>query len=913
MDAYTPFLIAGLVTGAVYGLAGIGLVLTYKTSGVFNFAHGALATVAAYVFYQLNVEEGVGWQVSAAVAVLVVGPILGLLLELIARRIATTALAYQVAATIGLLLFVEAAIQLLFKSSMPRTVPPFLTSATFDLSGTTVAWSDVIVFLFAVAVTVALAVFFRLSRTGLEMRAVVDDPELLGLLGTSSSGVRRLAWVLGTVLVSASGVLFAPLLPLDPLQLTLLVVAAFGAAAIGAFSSLPLTLAGGLAIGVLASLSTKWFTTGVLTGVPSALPFLVLFAVLLFFPRSKLTGRGFLTTSSRPAWKAPTRVQVTSGLLVFVLLALVPTFAGVHLTAWTVMVASIIIFLSLSLLVRTSGQVSLAAVSFTAIGAAGFSHLAVDQSLPWLLALFLAGLVAVPIGAVLSIPAIRLNGLYLALATFGFGILLQSMFYSQDFMFGSSGLGLPEPRPDWGWIDVSSDRGYYYLVLVFVALVTGLLLWLGHSRLGRLMRGMADSPMAVSTSGAEVNVTRVLVFCLAAFLASIGGALAAVAQTTALGDSYQPFTSLVFFVLIMIVGGGEPWNALLASALVFLVPSYVTDPDVALYSQLLFGAAAVIFAVLPPRFREVPAPVRRLLDRAAPQVTTPDVPAATAQRTPVAAGGRLTVSDLIITFGGITAVDGVSLTAPTGTITGLIGPNGAGKTTTFNACSGLVRPASGTVALDGHDVTRRGPAYRARHGIGRTFQRMELLESLTVLENVVMGADAALSGYNPFSHVVSRPGATARARARALEAIELCDLATVTDRPVSALSTGQRRLVELARCLAGDFRVLLLDEPSSGLDHHETARFGDILKRVVAERGVGILLVEHDMSLVMDVCSYLYVIDFGKPIFEGTPDEVSASHVVRSAYLGDSDLETAVAERDSVLHDRDDPELQVTR
>lgn len=912
MNAYIPFLIAGLVTGAVYGLAGIGLVLTYKTSGVFNFAHGALATIAAYVFYQLNVEEGVGWQAAAILAVLVVGPTLGIVLELIARRIATAALTYQVAATIGLLLFVEAGIQLLFKSTMPRTVPPFLTTATFDLAGTTVAWSDVIVFLFAVAVTVTLAVFFRVSRTGLQMRAVVDDPELLGLLGTSSMTVRRLAWVLGTVLVSASGVLFAPLLPLDPLQLTLLVVAAFGAAAIGAFSSLPLTLAGGLAIGVLASLSTKWFTTGVLTGVPSALPFLVLFAVLLFFPRSKLTGRGFLANTSRPGWKAPTRVQVTSGLVVLGFLALVPTFAGVHLTAWTVMVASIIIFLSLSLLVRTSGQVSLAAVSFTAIGAAGFSHLAVTHSLPWLVALFLAGLVAVPIGAVLAIPAIRLNGLYLALATFGFGILLQSMFYSQDFMFGASGLGLPEPRPGWTWIDVASDRGYYYLVLVFVALTTGLLLWLGHSRLGRLMRGMADSPMAVSTSGTEVNVTRVLVFCLSAFLASIGGALAAVAQTTALGDSYQPFTSLVFFVLIVIVGGGEPWNALVASALVFLVPSYITDADAALYSQLLFGAAAVVFAILPAKVREVPAPLRRLLDGFAPRTTRPKVPVGAVKRSSVTPGS-LTVTDLTITFGGITAVDGVSLAAATGTITGLIGPNGAGKTTTFNACSGLVRPGAGRVALDGHDVTTRGPAYRARHGIGRTFQRMELLESLTVLENVVMGADAAQSGYNPFSHVVSRPGTIARARARAVEAIEMCDLATVMDRPVSALSTGQRRLVELARCLAGDFRVLLLDEPSSGLDHHETAKFGDILKRVVTERGIGILLVEHDMSLVMDVCSYLYVIDFGKPIFEGTPDEVMASPVVRAAYLGDSDLETMSAALTPVPHDRDDPELQVTR
>jgi ABC-type branched-subunit amino acid transport system ATPase component/branched-subunit amino acid ABC-type transport system permease component len=893
MTEYLPFIVAGLVTGAVYGLAGVGLVLTYKTSGVFNFAHGALATVAAYVFYVLNVEHAVSWPVAAACAVFLAAPVMGVVLELITRRIATAGLAHQVSATVGLLLAVEAGTDLLFDPTVVRVVPAFLTDETFRVLDTNVQWADVIVFAFSIVVTAALALFFRTSRTGLQMRAVVDNPELLSLFGGSPAGTRRLAWVLGSMLVAASGVLFAPLLPLNPLQLTLLVVAAFGAAAIGSFSSLPLTLVGGLLIGVLASLSTKWFTTGVLSGVPVSLPFIVLFAVLLLFPKRRLAGKAFTVARSRATWSAPASVQLVSGALVIALLATVPSFAGVRLTAWTVAVASVLVFLSLSLLVRTSGQVSLAHVSFTAIGAAAFSHLAVDHEMPWLVALLLAGLIAVPIGAVLAIPAIRLTGLYLALATFGFGILLQNMFYSQDYMFGATGLGLSEPRPGWSWVDVQSDEGYYYLVLTFVAVATGLVIWLNKSRLGRLMRGLADSPMAVATSGAEVNVTRVMVFCLSAFLAAVGGALAAVAQTTVNGDSYQPLTSLIFFVVVMIVLGGEPWNAVIASASFFLVPAYLATGDVVTWTQVAFGVTGVAVALLPAGAGEVPEPVRRMVDRLSRRrVRSFTAPAAGLR--PTVEPGALEVRGLDVRFGGVQAVAGVSLTAPTGSITGLIGPNGAGKTTTFNACSGLNRPASGTVVLDGHDLTGRGPAHRARRGLGRTFQKMELFESLTVRENVAIGADAARSGFNPLSHIFSNPVRSRRAAAYTQQAIEMCALTELAERPVSALSTGQRRLVELARCLAGDFRILLLDEPSSGLDHAETEFFGAILKNAVAQRGLGILLVEHDMSLVLDVCQHIYVLDFGKPIFDGSPEQVVASPIVRAAYLGDAEVEAVV-------------------
>jgi ABC-type branched-subunit amino acid transport system ATPase component len=259
------------------------------------------------------------------------------------------------------------------------------------------------------------------------------------------------------------------------------------------------------------------------------------------------------------------------------------------------------------------------------------------------------------------------------------------------------------------------------------------------------------------------------------------------------------------------------------------------------------------------------------------------------------APGALEVDDLTVRFGGLVAVEGLALRAPTGSITGLIGPNGAGKTTTFNACSGLIRPSRGVVRIDDRDVTRRSAAARARAGMGRTFQKMELFDSLTVRENVAIGVEAALAGANPLTHVAGRRGEAQTVAQATDHALELCDLTSLAELPASSLSTGQRRLVELARCLAGPFRFLMLDEPSSGLDRQETGRFAAVLRRVVEERGVGILLVEHDMSLVLDVCERLYVLDFGRPIFAGSPEEVMASPIVRAAYLGDAEVEEAVA------------------
>jgi ABC-type branched-subunit amino acid transport system ATPase component len=246
----------------------------------------------------------------------------------------------------------------------------------------------------------------------------------------------------------------------------------------------------------------------------------------------------------------------------------------------------------------------------------------------------------------------------------------------------------------------------------------------------------------------------------------------------------------------------------------------------------------------------------------------------------------LDVRAVTVAYSGLVALDGVTLRAPRQQITGLIGPNGAGKTTLFNACTGWVRPKAGVVLLDGVDLSAATPAQRARHGLGRTFQRMELFDDLTVRENVALGREAAMAGRGVIRQLVTTRRERAEVSAATDDSIARCGLDSLGERQVGELSTGQRRLVELARALAGDFRLLLLDEPSSGLDGAETERFGEVVVEALSERDFGILLVEHDMSLVMAVCSYIYVLDFGELIFAGAPEEVAASEVVRAAYLG---------------------------
>jgi ABC-type branched-subunit amino acid transport system ATPase component/branched-subunit amino acid ABC-type transport system permease component len=898
VDYILPFIIVGLTTGSVYGLAGTGLVLTYKTSGIFNFAHGSVAAVAAFVFYWLVTTLGWPWPLGAAVAVLVLGPAMGIGLELIARSLDNAGHVLKIAATVGLVVSVLA-IGDIWYGSTATSFPHFLPVSTIEIAGAHVTWEQVIIVAVALASSAGLYAFFRVSRLGTAMRAVVDDGQLLSMTGRSAVAVRRWSWIIGSTFAALSGILLAPSLSLSGLVLTELVVQAFGAAAIGWFSHLPWTYVGGLALGVAGALATKYVAdVPSLSGVPLGLPFVVLFVVLVATPRARLAARRFVPQApvKRP-YVAPPRMRLLAGVIAVVVLWLVPAWAGENLPVFSAALADTILFLSLGLLVKVSGQVSLCQYGFAAVGAAAMGHLAGGFGIPWLAALALAGLVAVPIGALIAIPAIRLSGVFLALATLGFGILLEQMFYTTNFMFGStaSGLGVPRPNVTVLGLDLSSDRGMYYVVLILAVLAALGSVLIAGSRLGRLLTAMSDSPVALETLGTAANVSRVVVFCVSAFLAAISGALTASLLSFVTGTEFESFNSLTLVALVVIVPLGAPWYAVVAAAGLDIVPAYLPAGHITDYLSLLFGVSAILAPVTLARNPGMPRRLRELIERVDHAGSRLSVPykksslrtaAPRPAATPAKGDRGLDVRDLAVSYGGAVAVSGLSLTAPAGTITGLIGPNGAGKTTTFNTICGLLRPDEGTVALHGRDISRLGPSARARRGLGRTFQRAELFGSLTVGENIGLGRESSLAGANPLTQLIARRGDRGAIAAARDEAVEITGIGPLLGRPVAELSTGQRRLVELARVLAGPFDVVLLDEPSAGLDRDETGAFGAVLRAAVAARGIGVLIVEHDMALVQEICDRVYVLDFGRPIFAGTPARMLTDQAVRAAYLG---------------------------
>ncbi len=895
MHDLLPFIVIGLTTGSVYGLAGVGLVLTYKTSGIFNFAYGSVATLSVFVFYFLRTQHHWPWPLAAFISVFVVGPLLGLMLELMARVLANVSDVLKIAATIGLVIIVLA-IGDLWYGSVTNSFPPYLPTSTVRILGVNVGWDQIAVILIALGSTVALYYFFRFVRLGTAMRAVVDDPALVAMTGESPVVVRRWAWIIGTTFAGMSGLLLAPSLSLNALILTELVVQAFGAAAIGYFSSLPLTYVGGLLIGILGALATKYVAqVPSLSGLPPGLPFIILFLALIFTPRALLAARRYVpNVRFADPYYAPVRIRIGFGIGAVVLLAFVPSLVGPKLAIYSSGLVDVVLFISLGLLIRVSGQVSLCQYAFAAVGAAAMGHFAHGLGIPWLLSLLLAGLIAIPIGAIIAIPAIRLSGVFLALATLGFGILLEQMFYTMNFMFGPTTAGIPVPRPNFtlGPLNMSTDKGFYYVILFFAVLSAVAMVALMRSRLGRILGAMSDSPLALETLGTTVNVPKVLVFCISSFIAAIAGALSASLFSFAVGSEYSSFSSLTLVALLAIIPVGAPWFAVIAAAGLEVVPAYINVGKINDYLQLLFGVSAALAPITLAYNRGAPAAVRRLatrMDNALPRRTRRPAPPVVVAHDVHGVG--LEVRELSVRYGGAVAVSHFSLTAATGKITGLIGPNGAGKTTTFNAVCGLVRPSEGRIFLHGHDVSHMGPASRARRGLGRTFQRVELFNSLTVRENIQLGREAMLAGANPLTQFVASPGDRNLTRSAADQAIELTGLGPILEQKVGDISTGQRRLVELARVLAGPFDMILLDEPSSGLDAHETEHFGNILSQVVAERGSGILIVEHDMALVRQVCDHVYVLDFGRLIFEGPAGAMLASEVVKAAYLGSEGAE----------------------
>lgn len=603
MRDYLPFLIVGITSGSVYALAGMGLVLTFKTSGIFNFAHGVQAALAAYAMYEFRDRLGWPWPIAVLGAVLVAGVVGGLILERIADRLSTATASARVVATVGLLVGVQGLLVVRYGSA---TIPfrPFLPTSTVRIGDVNVTYEQLLVSAFVLLSAIGLYVFFSRARLGIAMQAVVDDSVLLGLRGTDPLRVRRAAWIIGSMFASLSGVLLASTLGLDVNLLTLLVFYAFGAAAVGSFSSLPATYLGGLGVGIVAALTTKLVSgfespPAPLAALPSNVPFIILFVVLLVTPPERLrTGGSRITRKPTVPTPPPVRAQRLAAAIALPVCLALPHIVDTRIALYTLAVAFVAIFGSLGLLVRTSAQVSLCHMAFAAIGASTFAH-AVDAGVPWGIAVLVGGLVAIPIGAMVAIPAIRLSGVYLAVATFGFGLLFQRLAYPTFLLFGKD-QQLSAPRPSLPGLDLNGDIAYFYVVLAIAAACTAGILAVRSSRLGRVLRAMADSPTAVDSHGTSTSLVRLYVFCVSAFFAGIAGAVIGPVTGTASAGSFDFSVSLLLIAVLFVTGSRPVLSPVLAAVLYIAVPGHLESGQLR-WMPVVFGLAAIFVATVDVR------------------------------------------------------------------------------------------------------------------------------------------------------------------------------------------------------------------------------------------------------------------------------------------------------------------------
>ena len=602
VNEYTPFIVAGVVAGSLLGLAAVGLVLSFRTSGLFNFAHGAIAAAGAYAFYELHEVRGWAWPFAALFVLGVFAPAMGLVLERMAAGLQGVRAVYRIVATVGLLLVVQGIAAVHYG---PATIPlePFLPQDTVKIGGTYVSYEQIIGAGVATAGVLGLLALFRYTKTGLRMRAVVDNPQLLSYEGDNPTAVRRGAWIISSVFASATGLLLAPSLGLDTVVLALLVVQAFGAAAVGRFGSIGATFVGGIAIGVATTLSGKVIgeqlpNSVFWASIPDVAPFIVLFALLIVTPARKFFDvPGSLRTSTGRAvtprlhWEAVTALAVAA--------VMVPAFVDTSLPVWTTAATLVVVFLGLGLMVWTSGQISLAHAAFAAIGAAAMSHF-LDSGLPWGVALLASGLIAVPVAVAVALPTLRLSGLYLALATFTFAVLLQQLVYPTEAMFGGGFRAVARPEASLFGLDLAGDKGYYYLCVAIAAMSAALVFGIQRARLGRLLQANAESPDAVAANGGDTTTIRTAVFCIAGFLAAIGGALASGVTLQASSRGYGYTVGLTWVAVLCLFGSRATVIRAAAAAYALAVMPTQIEMDPGWYTAI-FGAAAITASLLADR------------------------------------------------------------------------------------------------------------------------------------------------------------------------------------------------------------------------------------------------------------------------------------------------------------------------
>ncbi|MCK9931344.1 ABC transporter permease [Frankia sp. Mgl5] len=559
MDQFLAFGIVGLSTAAIYAVIGSGLVLTYTTTGVFNFAHGAAGMMAAFAYWQLTAGWGVPVPVALAVVLLVLAPAFGLLVErFILRPVQSLGETERLVMTVAMLSGLIAVSQWIWNPNEPRTLSTFFADrAPLHLGPATLTWHQTIIMIVAVMIAVGLRILLYRTRFGAEMRATVDDRGLVGLTGADPLRANRIAWILGTQLAAVGGILIAPNVALDAVQLSLLIVSAYTAAVFGRLRSLPATFAGAVVVGCTESYLAGYLPQNAyLPGLRLAAPALLLFVALLVFPHRRLRGRD---QRLRPVPTPSLRGTAAFGAVTVLFGVLLASVMGeADLITYGPIFSLGVVGLSFVPLAGYAGQISLCQLSLAGVGAVVWGHLGSHGDL-WALGAAIG--VAATVGALIAVPVLRLSGVYLALGTAAVAVVLDRWIFTlpafdllgvRISLFDQGSVEAAAPR----LFGVRFESGQRLVIFAAVCLALASLgvALLRRSRFGRRLIALRDSEAAYATLGGNLLIARVAVFALSAGIAGLGGALYAMQERSVTADQFNFVAGLPIF-LIAVVGG----------------------------------------------------------------------------------------------------------------------------------------------------------------------------------------------------------------------------------------------------------------------------------------------------------------------------------------------------------------------
>jgi sulfate-transporting ATPase len=908
MKSFLQFTLIGLGLGSAYAVFAQGAVLVYRGSGIVNFAQGAVGAVAAYITFvtarqdhQVTIAPAIALGVAASVGVALVFE------ALVLRRLQRAAPIVRVISTLGLLAVIQAGVELKYgRANVP--VGPWLPHDTFDWGGVRVQEQVLYVMAITVVITGALWALTRFTRIGLAITATAQNERAVRTLGWSPRLLAAFTWGLGAALAAVAGALVAPLTGLSTVGFTLIVsVASLASALVGGFRSFPLTLAGGYLIGFGEAMVTlyrsdiqRWLHQDTLTGLNRAIPFVAIFLLLVVRGRG-LPLRSHVTDRLPKLGSGEVNLRAGGLATAVTLVLLFGVFDDRWAAATYVSLASAVVVLSVVVLTGYAGQISLGQMAVAGMGAL-FSALLVKQAdWPMEAAIPVGVLLTVPAGLLFALPALRTRGINLAVVTLGLGFAVFEVVFSNNRWIAAGLVGGTEVgRPELFGVpvDAATNPHRWALVCLVGFLVSALVVAnLRRSRAGRRLIAVRTNERAAASLGISVFGAKLFAFGVASAIAGLGGVLLGFQSSVVTYERFNVFASIntVAYAVIGGVGfvvgavasapnavgglgtrvledllGLGRWDALIGGALLLLI--IVTHQD---------GIAEVVTSHLRPVLRRV-----GLAPRLGPRM-------ALGEPTPEPVPPRaLSVTGLTVRFGGVVAVDGVTFDVKPGEVVGLIGPNGAGKTTIIDAITGFVRAAGGTVTIDGEPITGWSASRRARAGLRRSFQSLELFDDVSVEENIRAGADEARL-WTWLTDLVW-PGRH-ELPAAAVAAIREFRLEEDLDRTPEELPYGRRRLVGIARTVASGPSIVLLDEPAAGLDEVESRELARLIRRLADERRMGVLLVEHDVGMVMSTCDRVVVLDFGRVIASGPPEVIRNDPAVIAAYLGEVQKETDTA------------------